>query len=347
MATLPTKPGAVSLLDFAKSINPDGTAATVIELLNQTNEILADAVAVEGNLPTGHRTVIRTGLPTAIWRQLYAGVPASKSLRATVDDAIGMLETRSEVDRDVADLNGNTNEFRLSEAEAFLEGMNQAMCTTLLYGDSAVTPERFTGLTPRYNSLSATNGVNIIDAGGSGTDNTSVWLIVWSPTTVHLIFPKGSQAGIKHEDLGLIDAFDGSNNRYRAYADTWQWKVGISVRDWRYVVRIANIDISDTLAQTGTQAASAATALIKLMLKAMARIPAMGKGKAVFYANRTIKEFLSIAALDKSNTALSIQDAVNQYGTVAPGSVNNGTLKFFGVPVRTVDQLVITEARVV
>lgn len=347
MATLPSKAGAVTLLDFAKSIDPDGKVSTVAELLTQSNEILLDMPFMEGNLPTGHRASIRTGLPTATWRKLYGGVPASKSTRAQVDDATGMLETRSEVDKDLADMNGNTSAFRLSEAKAFIEGMNQTFADTLFYGDSAVNEERFTGLSARYSSLSAGNAKNIIDAGGSSTDNTSVWLILWGQETITGIFPKGSKAGLAHEDLGVIDALDASNNRYRAYADWWQWKGGLHVKDWRYAVRIANIDVSDLVGQTGTQAATASTALIKLMVRALARIPMMGMGKAVFYANRTVKEFLSIAALDKSNAALGIQPALQQFGTVSPGSVGNGTTTFLGVPIRTVDRIIEAEARVV
>jgi hypothetical protein len=82
------------------------------------------------------------------------------------------------------------------------------------------------------------------------------------------------------------------------------------------------------------------------MIRAMARIPALGMGKAVFYANRTVKEMLSVAALDKSQNALSFTEAVNQYGTVAPGSVGTGVLKFMGIPVRTCDQILTTEGRV-
>lgn len=338
--------GKVTLLDWAKSLDPDGNTATVVELLNQTNEILTDMPFIEGNLPTGHRTTIRTGLPTSIWRQMYQGVPPSKSVRAQIEDACGMLETRSEIDRDMADLNGNTAAFRLSEAESFIESMNETMATTLFYGNTATNPERFMGLAPRYSSLSAANAQNIIDAGGSGSDNTSVWLVVWGPNTITGIFPKGSKAGIFHEDLGLIDAFDASQNRFRAYADHWQWKNGITVRDWRYVVRICNVDLSDLTGQATTQANTASTLLIKLMIRAMARIPFMGKGNAVFYGNRTVKEMLSIQALDKTSSVLSIQPGVNQFGVVSPGSVNNGMLSLLGVPIRTVDQLTITETRV-
>lgn len=340
--------GKVTLLDWAKSLDPDGAVATVAELLSQTNELLLDMPMIEGNLPTGHKHTIRTGLPTSIWRQMYQGVPASKSVRAQITDTCGMLETRSEVDRDIADLNGNTAAFRLSEAESFVESMNQTMAQTAIYGNTALNPERFMGLAPRYSTISgAANAQNIIDAGGTGSVNTSVWLVVWGENTVTGIFPKGSKAGLFHEDLGLIDAFDASNNRFRAYADHWQWKIGLAVRDWRYVVRICNIDTTDLVAQATTQANTAATLMIKLMIRAMARIPFMGKGKAVFYANRTVKEMLSIQALDKSQNALSFREGINQFGDVTPGSAGNGTLMFMGVPVRTVDQILSTEARVV
>jgi hypothetical protein len=345
MATVGTK---VTLLDFAKSIDPDGKTSTVVELLSQTNEILLDMQWIEGNLPTGHRTTVRTGLPSATWRKLYGGVPSSKSTRAQVDESCGMLEARAEVDKDVAELNGNLSAFRLSEAQGFLEAMNQSMASALFYESQSTNPERITGLAPRYAAISgASNAQNIIDAGGTGSDNTSIWLVVWGPNTVHGIFPKGSKAGLQHEDLGLIDAFDASNNRYRAYADHWQWKCGVTVRDWRYAVRIANIDVSDLAALSGTQAVTAATMIIKCMIKAMARIPAMGMGRPVFYANRTVREMLSIMALDKTlGNGLKIEEATNQFGTVSPGSANNGTLKFFGVPVRTVDQILSTEARI-
>lgn len=345
MATLPIKSGAVTLIDIAKSLDPDGKTATVAELLSQSNEILLDMPFIEGNLPTGHRGNIRTALPAVVFRKLYQGVPASKSQRVTVDDACGILEARAEVDKDVADLNGNTQAFRLSEAQAFLESMNQTMAASVIYGDVSLNPERFNGLAPRYFTISTgTSEVakNVISAGGAG-NCTSVWLILWGSNTVTGIFPKASKAGLSHQDLGEIDAFDSSNNRYRAYADRWQWKVGLHVKDWRYVVRIANISMTDLLGQSGTQANTAATWLPKLMVKALARIPHRGMGKAVFYASRTVKEMLSVGALDKSQQVMSIQAAFQQYGSVEPGFVSEGGLTVLGVPVRTVDQILETE----
>lgn len=345
MATLPLRAGNVTLLDVAKSLDPNGNTAEVVELLTQTNEILKDMNWIEGNLPTGHRTTIRTGLPDVVWRKLYNGVPPSKSTRAQVDDSCGMLTARSEVDKAAIALNGNSAEFRLQEADAFLEAMNQQMAFTLFYGNTDVDPEKFMGLAPRYSSTTAGNGTNILSAGGSGSDNTSMWLIVWGPATVTGIFPKGSKAGIDHQDLGEIDAFDNSTPaaRFRAFADIWEWKAGLCVRDWRYAVRLANIDISDLQGGTATQANTAATYLPKMMARALNLIPAMGKGKAVFYCNRTVKGYLSINAMDKTQNVLAIQAGINQFGNVSPGSSTAADLTFLGVPVRTVDQLLNTE----
>jgi hypothetical protein len=349
MATLATRSGAVTLLDWAKSIDPDGKTAAVVELLNQTNDILADMVWMESNLPTGHRASIRTGLPATTWRKLYGGVPAAKSLRATIEDGVGMLEARAEVDKDVAQLNGNDAAFRLSEGQAFLEAMNQDMAQTLIYGDAGLTPERFNGLAVRYNTINpATSEVarNVLSAGGTG-NCTSVWLLVWGMNTVCGIFPKGSKAGIDHTDLGLIDAFDNNTNRYRAYADHWQWKCGIHVKDWRYVVRIANISITDLLSGAGTQAPTAATFLPKMMIKALARIPFRGMGKAVFYASRTVKEMLAIQAMDRNQNVLSIQAAAQEYGKVDAGFTESAPLTVLGTPVRTVDRILETETPLV
>lgn len=345
MATLPVKSGAVTLLDWAKSIDPDGRTATVVELLSQSNEIITDMLWIEANQATSHRASIRTGLPAPTWRKLYQGVAPTKSTRATIEDATGILEARNEIDVDVATLNGNTEAFRLSEAQGEVEGMNQTFAEAVIYGDSSVNPERFNGLAVRYNTISTgTSEIakNVISAGGSG-NCTSVWLIVWGANTVCGIFPKGSKAGLVHEDLGILDAFDSSNNRYRAYADRWQWKCGLHVKDWRYVVRIANISLTDLLGQSGTQANTASTWLPKLMVKALARIPFRGMGKAVFYASRTVSEMLAVGALDKSQQVLAIQAAFQQYGNVEPGFTQSSPLTVLGVPVRTVDRILETE----
>ncbi len=339
MTTLSTS--NLTLADWAKRSDPDGRVPIVAELLSQSNEILEDCVFKEGNLPTGERVIIRTGLPSVYWRALNQGIPNSKSTTAQVDEACGILEARSEVDKDLAMLNGNTAQFRLSEDTAFLEAMNQTQAETMFYGNPGTDPKKFLGLAPRYSALSGANSSeNVISAGGSGSDNASVYLVVWGDQTVYCPFPKGSKAGLTHEDLGEQTVYNSDGTRLQAFATRYQWKNGLVVKDWRYVVRICNIDVSDLAAGSLTQAASASTALIKLMTKALYKIPNMSMGRAAFYMNRSVHSGLSIAALDKSQSVLAIQEGLSQFGTA------QSYLSFLGVPLRRVDALLTTESAV-
>ena len=338
MAVIANSNSNLTLADWAKRTDPDGRVALVAELLSQSNEILEDCVYKEGNLPTGDRVVIRTGLPTAYWRSLNQGIPNSKSSTAQVDEACGMLEARSEVDKDLAMLNGNTAQFRLSEDTAFLEAMNQTQAQTIFYGNPATDPKQFLGLATRYSSTSAGNGTNIIKGGAtSGSLNTSVYLVVWGDNTVYCPFPKGSKAGLLHEDLGEQTVYDGAN-RMQAYATRYQWKSGLVVKDWRYVVRIPNLLVADIVAGTGTQAASAGTQLTKLMMRAMYKIPNLDMGRAAFYMNRTVHAGLAVQSLDRSQAALAVQPALSQFGTA------RNYLSFQGIPIRRVDCLLNTES---
>ena len=338
MAAITNSNSNLTLADWAKRTDPDGRVALVAELLSQSNEILEDCVYKEGNLPTGDRVVIRTGLPTAYWRSLNQGIPNSKSSTAQVDEACGMLEARSEVDKDLAMLNGNTAQFRLSEDTAFLEAMNQTQAQTIFYGNPATDPKQFLGLATRYSSTSAGNGTNIIKGGAtSGSLNTSVYLVVWGDNTVYCPFPKGSKAGLLHEDLGEQTVYDGAN-RMQAYATRYQWKSGLVVKDWRYVVRIPNILVSDLVGGVTTQAANSATQLTKLMMRAMYKIPNLDSGRAAFYMNRTVHSGLAVQSLDRSQAALAVQPALSQFGTA------RNYLSFQGIPIRRVDCLLNTES---
>jgi hypothetical protein len=323
---------APTLADVAKRMDPDGKISTIVELLSQTNPLLEDMSWIEGNLPTGHRTTVRTGLPSVGFRALNEGVTPGKSSTAQIDEGCAILEGMCEVDVDLAKLNGNTAEFRLSEGQAFIEAMNQQMCAQVLYGNQATSPKAFTGFAPRYNASTAVTGQNLLLSGGAGSDNSSIWLIVWGPNTVTGIYPKGSTAGLIHEDLGeqIVQTGTGiATGRMKAYVDRWQWKCGLVVRDWRYAVRIANIDISNLVAEAG------AADLTKQMIKAIHRIPSMGMGRPVFYCSRSVREMLDIQALNKASTQLTLENFDGKRVTA-----------FQGIPIRTVDQILETEATV-
>lgn len=331
MPTLGTT--ALTLADVIKRVDPDGKIAKVVEILNKTNEVLLDQLFVEGNLATGHRTTVRSGLPAVAWRLLNYGVQPSKSTTVQVDDVCGMLEAYAQVDKRLAELSGNVSEFRLSEDIAFIEAMNQEYSKVLFYGNTALDPEKFLGMAPRYSSLSADNAKNIIDGLGtaSGTSLTSVWLIVWGNITIHGIYPKGKATGLHSQDLGEDTLIDSAGGLYQGYRNHYTWDVGLSVRDWRYAVRIANVDIA-----TLTKNAASGADLIDLMTQAVEKIPAMGMGSAAWYVPGIVRSFLRRQIANKViNSTLEMQDVAGKR-----------VLTFDEIPVRRVDAIITTETRV-
>lgn len=320
-----------TLIDVATRTEGDGkVTSSIVELLNETNEIIDDMTFIECNDGTSHKTTIRSGLPSATWRLLNYGVQPSKSTTVQVKDACGMLEAYAEVDKSLADLNGNTAAFRMSEDRAFLEAMNQGFASSLFYGDTSKNPERFMGLAPRFSDSTAQNGGNILKAGGSGSTNTSVWLVVWGPNTVHGLYPRGSKAGLAHRDLGEVTLLDAQNGKYQGYRTHYKWDAGLSLRDWRYVVRIANVDITQL-----TKNAATGADLIDQMVQAIEMIPNLGMGRPVFYVNRTIRSFLRRQMLNKSNVRLAIEEVAGKK-----------VLGFDGIPVRRCDMIANNEATV-
>lgn len=330
MAVLGTQ--SLTLKDLAKRLGPDHTIARIVELLNETNEINDDSMYLEANNITTHRTTIRSGLPESYWRVLNRGVPRSKSHTIQVDDRIGMLETWSVVDAALADLNGQNREFMLSEERAFLEAMNQEVARTIFYGDLATNPETFLGLSPRFSVLDpakAENAENVINYGGTGNNLTSIWLISWGDQTAHMIYPKGLPIGLKREYIGRVPVLDQYSNEFMGYKTNYSWKLGLVVRDWRYIVRICNIPMDELQDIIDNGAATAASQkLVRKMIEAHHKIPNIRLGRVAWYMNKIPQTMLHVMAAEKSNVNLSLD-------TFAGRRVVN----FLGNPIRTVDAL--------
>lgn len=315
----------MTLLDWAKMLDPDGSVATAIEILNLYNPILDDMPFIEGNLPTGHRHTIRTGLPTVTWRKLYGYVLPSKSQRAQVTDTCGMLEAYSDLDKDLAELNGNTMAARMSEDAGFLEAMSQEMASSLFYASEASAPEEITGLSPRYNSLSAENGGNVLKSGT--TPDVSMWLIDWGPRSVFGMFPKGSKAGFTPTDKGLQtvqDTVGGTAGRREAYVTHYQWKLGLALADWRRAVRM-QFDISEV-----TASASTGPDLLDLLTQGIHRMPGSRFiGRPVIYCNSTTFGWLDRQSRKQSTLGLTTIQG-------ADGMVKD---TFRGIPIKQCDAL--------
>lgn len=321
-----------TLSDIAKRLGRDSKEARIINILSQENQILDDMIFREANQGYSELMVTETELPAPVIRRYNQGVTPTKGNTAQAVETCVNFEDRSSLDVDLANRTGNIAQARASRGRSHIEGFNQKMAQQLIYGASS---EEMLGIANRYALSTDVNGDNIIKGGGTGSDNTSIYLIGWGEDKCYGIYPKGISAGVTHEDLGIGDEFDASSKPYRAYRDRWKWEIGLCIPDWRYAVRICNIDVSDLVAE------SSAADLVKLMAKSIDRIPGT-PSKLAFYCNRTVQSMLRIQALNKSTNALSIEDSINQFGVQRPG----GQLKFLGIPVRRVDQILNTEATV-
>lgn len=322
----------MTLADIAKQTMPDGSIESdVVELLTQDNEILMDMTWEEANGGTFHRSSVRTGIPEPTFRRFYEGVTPVKTTYAQIDEPLGMMEARSVVDAKMLDMAPNKERVRMNEAIGILEGFNQSFTETLMYGDVGTSPAKFNGFLPRFDALvsSAASGENVIDAGGTGTDNASILLVNWSPRTVFGVYPRGSKAGISREDLGRQEVLDGSSRRFTAYEEKFQWDCGLVVRDWRHVVRIANIDKSLLVAQSG------AAPILELLASAVEKIPSSMGGRPAIYMNRTIKTMLRIQTMKQSNVYMTVGQEEGR-----------PKLMFDGIPIRKVDMMQADEARI-
>ena len=332
MATLGSN--FVDLIDVYKQQDGRGQFVPIIEMLMEMNPILDDAIAVECNKGTTHLHTVRSGLPDVTWGKLYQGIPNSKGRQAQVEDTTGFVEGLSTIDDRLLKLSTNEGAVRLSEAQSFLEAMSQEVATKMFYGNTADDPEEFLGLAPRFNSLSASNGGQIIDAGGTGADNTSIWFVTWGDNQCNVLYPKGTQAGVQREDMGKQRVTDGSGNAYYAMEEKFTWNVGLAVKDWRYVSRVANIDVSDM--------AGGSVALYDFMRKAYwklqnRRVPG---GNMAIYCNRDVME-----ALDALATNAGASDS---FVRLKPMEIQGQeVLTYRGIPIRETDAIINTEARVV
>lgn len=330
----------IGLIDHYKSQDKYGRNLPLIEILNQQNPVLQDAVMMECNSGTSHVHSIRSGLPEVTWGRLYQGIPNSKSKRAQVTDTTGFVRGISTVDMELLQLAGdNANNLRMQEAMGYMEAMSQEVSATVFYGNTATAPDEFMGLAPRFNSKTAANGSQIIDAGGTGNDNTSIWIVTWGANTCQMLYPKGTMAGMERQDMGEQRVLDGDNNPYYAKEEVFKQHAGLAVKDWRFITRIVNIDVSEMKAGN-----------VKLFdflrqawyrnegSKVNMRSPEMGQ--MAMYCNRDVAE-----ALDAIQTNAGASD---NFIRLKPMEIQGMQVETYrGIPLRIEDAILNTESRVV
>lgn len=309
----------LTLVEVAKRKDPNGEMSAIVEALNQENAIVQDAVWREANDTFSNKTVRRSALPSGSWRKLNSGVAFEASTTVEMVDVIGLLETWAQNDIETINAFPNPMQARNDEAMAFVEGLGQTMASTMVYGNAATTPEKFTGLAPRMPDIAATT--NVINEGGTGSDLTSIYVVDWGPTSAYMVYPKNSMAGLEHKDKGIETVRDSSGNMYEAYVDKFSWKAGLVVKNAKSIARVANIE-------SGSSNSFDEDNLITLMNRMT-----KGPGRRI-YVNQNVMTQMEIRAKDKTNIHYSTVEGI------APGPVTF----FKGVPVRLVEQIIQTEA---
>lgn len=340
MATIGS--GVATLLDVLTELAPDGSQLDTAEVLTENTEVLLDMTWMEGNLVTGHKDSVRTVLPEPSFRAINEGVPVTKGSTTPIEETTALLEDFSQSDAELAILSGNVERYRLKQARPHQIGFAHKMARQLFYGNAGTAPKEFTGLAPRYNTLTESESLtaaNVIDAGGSGSDLRSIWLIGWSDETITGLYPKGTKGGLQHEDatspaanseIGAQALQDANGNSYMGFRDHWIWRCGLMVKDWRYAVRIANIDLTDL-----TFDATTGPDLQDLMIQATELIESTEGVRAAFYMPRAIRGFLRRQLIQKKNAFLSLSEQGGR-----------STLSFDDIPIRRTDALNVSEEEV-
>ncbi|WP_179504352.1 MULTISPECIES: major capsid protein [unclassified Sphingomonas] len=328
-----------NLIDVLKASN-DSTG-DVVEALTQLTPFMKDANVITCNSGTEHRSSIRTGLPSVSWGALYQGIAQSKGNYSEVKDTTGFVEGLSSVDERLLNLKPKeAAKLRLVEGQGFLESIAQTVESAIWYSDVKVNGKQFHGLAPRYNSLS---NANVVNGGGSGSDNTSIWMVTHGDMQTSIITPENVPASVQREDMGRQRVLDASGNPYYVKEEKFSQHIGLCVKDWRFNGRLANIDVSDVIA--GTVAVNPLLRKLYYRLQGrraykMEREGQVSPGRTVIYMNKTMLE-----ALDAEST--NGRSGVDNFVRLTPMEIQGEeVMTWRGMPIRETDALLNTETLV-
>ena len=333
----------VTLADVAKS--KDKKIGGVAEVLVQHNEMLKDIPYMEMNEGTIHKEDIRSALPEVYYRKANQPIPASKSTTEERSFTGSYFESKSQIDAKVAERGGMDRVAynRWNQAQGHLQAHSQELADLMIYGSPVSSNLKTAGLFDIYSTVNVAEETSkqIIDAGGTGSDNTSIVLVHWGERSIFGIYPKGSTAGLSRKDyskggvLVKIPGLDenGDAGDFWGYEEGFSTEHGLVVKDYRQAARICNIDVSDLIAGTGTN-----PDLIDLMISANYLIDSDTNGKGCWYVNRTIQAALHKHSLTKVGAGA---------GLTYDNYQGERVLMFLDKPVRRVDALLNSEARVV
>lgn len=304
----------------------------MIEVLEQTNEMLMDAYTTQASDGTINRTVQRTTYATPSRRIYGQGIGSGASTSRAIEDGIVMIEQYSDVDADMADHAPSRQELLYSEDVGVLEKMAQVQAEAFIYDSSANGREYIDGFYARLPGTA--DNVSTFRVETSGSNLGSILLVKWAPDKTQVFYPRGMPGvGVQRfwrglQDISILDS--GVLKTLPVYRTFFKTHFGITMKHPYAVKRIANINPATLTANNGEAVA------IKIM-QAYNKLP-KGRGTVVAYMSPDIITVLdAYTRITRTNYMFAKDDPWGR-----------PTNYLFGgeVRVRRVDQMLCNEAAI-
>ena len=299
----------------------------VASRMHKSRPMLDDIPWYEASDVTSHRFAYDTTLPAGDWRAYNEGINVETWTGTQARANIGLLESLSQVDKGLYDINPNPDKYRSQRDLRFAEGMGQTLSTAVLYGDEGLKPNSFNGVTKFFASLSAEG---VYNAGADSGENgyvTDIFIVQWGQEKVWMAYPRGAGATMGFGRTSYPERMAAvASGGFKPVLETrFTFNCGMVVENPRCIKRIANLS---TLASGDTGKFDE-----DFLIEALNDMPNEGAG-AVIYMPRNIKTQLDIRAKDKGNAALGWTDIFGRR-----------VLTFWGTPIR-VDESIATSNNV-
>lgn len=280
-----------TLLDIAKRNGSDAVVGLIDETITVHPELLfVPARTIKG---LNYHTLVRTGLPTAGFRDANDGVDASKSTYENRLVETYILNPRWECDKAVADRSEDGPEaFIFDEAVGIMEASMQQVCKNFYYGRNASFGGDAKGHPGLIDSYDATNMV--VDALGT-TDKkaSSCWLIRYGRQHVSWVW--GENGELYMDDPRIETILGANNKKLTGYVQELLAYPGLQVGSLKSVVRIKKLTEDSGKGLTDA-----------LIYQALSKFPAGTQPDIILCSRRSLEQ------LRASRTA------TNQTGTPAP-----------------------------
>ena len=282
-----------NLSDVAKITLNNGKFAKAFDVIAEMNPIVDDVPFVPSNDGETYKSTELTGYPTTYYRMVNQGIPVSTDNEKMIRNSFAQLANAYQIDRKlVTGTKESIDAFMARKDLRYVTSLMDSLATTMVYGDSATETDKFTGLAARL-SVPSTNykeaGYNLISGGGSGSDNTSMYGVVWSGDGAFGFYPEGSQAGLKITRMRDVEIRDsGGTNEFIGHKNFYEMDAGLVVTDWHHICRACNIDVSDLTFDKSGSSANLSDLLTRLEIRMAGMI-----GRPVIYVNKTIYSFLT------------------------------------------------------